>query len=186
MIYCTIIFCASLDNKICLIKPVYPMKNHLIRIITVIFVLAFTDCSPVKFYSNAELTKKSGFKYYTVKPYLQVERDQTTGNIVKATILYLPDLENPQYAAVKDGLGSRKLDLKLTDGTITTLGLDTDPLIAETLTAIGNLASKTATAVTDLATLKSQPPTASSSTVTELYDIIMTKGITSVKKIEVK
>lgn len=161
------------------------MKNALIKIVTGIFILAFTGCSPVKFYSNAELTKQAGFKYYTVKPYLQVERDQTTNNIVKATILYLPDLENPQYVAIKDGLGSRKLDLKLTDGTITTLGLDTDPLIAETLTALGNIASKTASAVTDLATLKGVPPTAASTTITELYDIIMTNGITSVKKIEV-
>jgi hypothetical protein len=162
------------------------MKKTLIKFVSGIFILAFIGCSPVRFYSNAELTKNSGFKYYTVKPYLQVERDPATNNIVKATILYLPDLENPQYVAIKDGLGSRKLDLKLTDGTMTALGLDTDPLIAETLTAIGNIVSKTASAVTDLSMLKSVPPTAASSTVTELYDIIMTNGITSVKKIEVK
>ena len=162
------------------------MKNALIKVVSGIFILAFTGCSPVKFYSNAELTKQSGFKYYTVKPYLQVERDLSTNNIVKATILYLPDLENPQYVAIKDGLGSRKLDLKITDGTIAALGLDTDPLIAETLTAIGNVVSKTASAVTDLSTLKGVPPKAASSTITELYDIVMTNGITSVKKIEVK
>ena len=162
------------------------MKNALIKIASCVFILAFVGCSPVKFYSNGELTKQSGFKYYTVKPYLQVERDQATYNIVKATILYLPDLENPQYIAIKDGLGSRKLDLKLTDGTITTLGLDTDPLIAETLTAISNVVSKTASAVTDLSTLKGVPPAAAASTITELYDIVVTNGITSVKKIEVK
>ena len=162
------------------------MKNALIKIVSGIFILAYTGCSPVKFYSNAELTKQAGFKYYTVKPYLQVERDPATNNVIKATILYLPDLENPQYVAIKDGLGSRKLDLKLSDGSITTLGLDTDPLIAETLTAIGNMVSKTASAVTDLSTLKGVPPTAASSTITELYDIVMVNGITSVKRIEVK
>lgn len=162
------------------------MKNVLIKILSGVFLLAFTACSPVKFYSNAELTKQSGFKYYSVKPYLQVERDLTSNNVVKATILYLPDLENPQYVAIKDGLGSRKLDLKITDGTITTLGLDTDPLIAETLTALGNTLAKTADAVTDLSTLKGITPKAASSTITELYDIVMTNGITSVKKIEVK
>jgi hypothetical protein len=162
------------------------MKNTLIKVVTGIAILAFTGCAPVKFYSNAALTQKSGFKYYSVKPYLQVERDQVTNNIVKATILYLPDLENPQYVAIKDGLGSRKLDLKLTDGTITTLGLDTDPLIAETLTALGNIASKTASAITDLSTLKGIPPTAASSTVIELYEVIMANGSTSVKKIDIK
>lgn len=98
------------------------------KILISVFILAFTGCSPVKFYSNAELTKQSGFKYYTPKPYLQVERDQVTDNIVKATILYLPDLA-----------------------------------------------------------LKVMPPTAASSTtMTEFYDIVMSNGITSVKKIELK
>ncbi len=162
------------------------MKNAFLILVTGIFILVFTGCSPVKFYSNAELTKQSGFKYYPAKPYLQVERDQASNNVVKATILYLPDLENPQYIAIKDGLGSRKLDLKLTDGTITTLGLETDPLIAETLTAAANVVSKAASAITDLSALKGLPPTAASTTITELYDIIMTNGSTSVRRIEVK
>ncbi len=162
------------------------MKNALIKLVSGVFILAFTGCAPVKFYSNSELTKKSGLKYYTVKPYLQVERDPINNGIVKATILYLPDLENPQYIAMKDGLGSRKLDLKLTDGSINTFGLDSDPKIAETIAALTGLVSKTATAITDLSTLKGIPPTAASSTITELYDIIMTNGLTSVKKIEIK
>jgi hypothetical protein len=162
------------------------MKNALIKIVSGIFILTFTGCASVNFYSDAVLSKKSGLKYYTVKPYLQVEREIVNNSIVKATILYLPDLENPQYIAVKDGLGAKKLDLKLTDGYISTVGLDSDPKIAETLTALGNIVSKTASAVSDLSTLKGIPPTAASSTITELYDIIMTNGITSVKKIEVK
>jgi hypothetical protein len=152
--------------------------------ISIILVLA--GCAPVRFYSNAELTKKSGLKYYTVKPYLQVERDPVNNSIVKAAILYLPDLENPQYIAIKDGPGSRKLDLKLTDGTINTFGLDSDPKIAETLAAIAGLVSKTATAITDLSEVKGVQFTAASSTITELYDILMTNGLTTVKKIEIR
>lgn len=162
------------------------MKNAFMILVTGIFILSFTGCSPVSFYSNSELTKKSGLKYYTVKPYLQVERDLATSNIVKASILYLPDLENPQFIAVKDGLGSRKIDLKLTDGYINTIGVDTDPLIAETITALGNVLAKSAAAATDISTLKNPPFTAAATTFTELYDIIMTNGITSVRKIEVK
>ena len=162
------------------------MKNAFLKLISGVFILAIVGCTPVKFYSNSELTKKSGLKYYTVKPYLQVERDPVNNSIIKATILYLPDLENPQYIAMKDGIGSRKLDLKLTDGSINTFGLDTDTKIAETIAALTGLVSKTATAITDLSTLKGVPPPAAPIPITELYDIIMTNGLTSVKKIEVK
>jgi hypothetical protein len=162
------------------------MKNSLITLVSGILIVAFTGCSPVKFYSNAELTNKSGLKYYTVKPYLQVERETVNNSIVKATILYLPNLENPQYIAMKDGLGSRKLDLKLTDGSINTFGLESDPKIAESISALAALVSKTATAITDLSAIKGIPGAAASATITELYDIIMANGLTSVKKIEVK
>jgi hypothetical protein len=162
------------------------MKNALLKLVSGVFILAFTGCTSVKFYSNSELTQKSGLKYYTVKPCLQVERETVNNTIVKATVLYLPDLENPQYIAMKDGLGSKKLDLKLADGVITTFGMETDPKIAESIGVLTALISKTATAITDLSTLKGLPAAAAPATVTELYDIIMTNGITSVKKIEVK
>ncbi len=161
------------------------MKNAFFKFISGIFILAFTGCTTVQFYSNSDLTKKSGLKYYTVKPFLLVERNVINNSIVKATILYLPDLENPQYIAMKDGLGSKKLDVKLADGSINTFGLDSDPAIAESISALTSMVSKTATAVTDLSALKGIPG-AAPATVTELYDIIMTNGITSVKKIEVK
>ena len=162
------------------------MKNAILKLISGIFILALTGCTSVQFYSNSELTQKSGLKYYTVKPCLQVERETVNNTIVKATILYLPDLENPQYIAMKDGPGSKKLDLKLADGTITTFGLETDPKIDESIAALTALVSKTATAITDLSTLKGIPSAAAPATVTELYDIIMTGGVTSVKKIEVR
>jgi hypothetical protein len=162
------------------------MKNSLLKLISCAFILAFTGCTSVQFYSNPELTKKSGLKYYTVKPYLQVERETVNNNIVKATILYLPDLENPQYIVLKDGIGSKKLDVKLTEGTINTFGLDSDPKIAESVAALTSLVSKTATAITDLSTLKGIPGAAAPATITELYDIVMTNGITSVKRIDVK
>jgi hypothetical protein len=162
------------------------MKNTFMKLVSAVFILAFTGCATVKFYSNAELTKKAGLKYYTVKPYLQVERDPVNNSVVKATILYLPDLEKPQFIAMKDGLGSRKLDLKLTEGSINTFGLDSDPKIAESIGALTSLVSKTATAITELSILKSIPPGAASPTIIELYDIIMTNGLTSVKRIEIK
>ena len=77
------------------------MKNSTLAAI----ILVLTGCAPVKFYSNPGLTENSGLKYHTVKPYLQVEKDPLNNSIVKATVIYLPDLANPQYMIIKDGFG---------------------------------------------------------------------------------
>jgi hypothetical protein len=98
----------------------------------------------------------------------------------------MPDLENPQYLVVKDGMGSRKVDLKLTEGSINTISLATDPKIAESIEAIASLAAKSTQAITDLAALKGVYPPAASSSVTEFYEVIMSNGITTVRKVEIK
>jgi hypothetical protein len=115
-----------------------------------------------------------------------VEREISGNNIIKASVVYIPDLENPQYVVLKDGFGSRKLDLKLSDGTITSLGLTTEPLIAESVEALSALISKSASAIDDLSSLKGNYPGAAASTITELYEVIMVDGKTFVRKIEIK
>jgi hypothetical protein len=162
------------------------MKKSIIAAIVGLLILTLTGCAPVKFYSNPGLTQKSGLKYYTVKPYLQVEKDPLTNSILKATVIYLPDLTNPQYMVIKDGLGSRKVDLKLTDGSINTFGVTTDPKIAETIEAMASLISKSAAGITDLAGLKGISPSAAISTITELYEVFMSPDGTSLKKVELR
>lgn len=162
------------------------MKKSIFAAIVGLIVLVLTGCAPVKFYSNSGLTEKSGLKYYSSKPYLQVEKDLANNNIVKATVVYLPDLANPQYMVIKDGLGSRKVDLKLTDGTINTFGVATDPKIAETIDALAALISKSTTAITDLVLLKGIPPVAASAIIIELYEVCMGPEGTTFKKIEFK
>jgi hypothetical protein len=147
--------------------------------------LSITGCSPVKIYSDPALTKTTGFKYYTVKPYIQVEKDSQSGAIVKATVLYLPDLSNPQYVTVNGGLGSRKLDIELTDGTIKKFGLTSDTNVPETIEALAATVSKSADAIKEISTLKGIPP-ATTSTVTELYEVKMDSEGTSLRKIEFK
>jgi len=156
------------------------MKN----LITATLILVLTGCAPVKFYSNPDLTKNSGLKYYTVKPYLQVEKDPVNNSVVKATVIYLPDLLNPQYMVIKDGLGSRKVDLKLTGGSINTFGVTTDPKIAETIEAMAALISKSTGAITDLSAMKVTPQAAANATITELYEVFMGPDGTSMKKVE--
>lgn len=162
------------------------MKNLIIAAFIGLTILAFAGCAPVKFYSNPGLTQNTGLKYYTVKPYMQVEKELSSGNIVKATVIYLPDLVNPQYLVIKDGLGSRKVDIKLSEGSINTFGVATDPKIAESIEALAALISKSSAAIADLTTLKGIPPTAAPATVTELYEVFMGPEGTTVKKIEFK
>lgn len=162
------------------------MKNALIKLVTGFFIFTFVSCAPVKFYSNPELTKKSGLKYYTVKPYLMVEKELSSGNTLKATIVYMPDLANPQYMVVRDGLGSRKVDLKLTEGSINTISVASDPKIAEMVEAFAALAAKGTAALEDLNALKGLPLTGTSTTITEIYEVVMENGATTFRKVEIK
>ena len=57
-------------------------------------------------------------------------------------MLFLPDLANPQYMAIKNGPGSRKVDLKLSDGCISTLGFASDTKIDDYINALSALLSK--------------------------------------------
>lgn len=159
------------------------MKNKILTLIICVILITLSGCSPVKIYSNPELTKKSGIKFYTVKPFLQIERDYETGEIVKTNVLYLPDLANPQYMAIKNGPGSRKVDLKLTDGCISTLGFSSDTKIDDYINALSALLSKGTYAVTNLDALKVPPATKALPNTVELYEIIMNADSTTLREV---
>jgi hypothetical protein len=167
-------------------KFILVMKYAILKTAICLALTALTGCSPVKFYSNSGLTESSGLKYYTVNPYLTVEKEAVSNNVVKVSVVYMPDLENPQFIVLKDGPGARKVDLKLTDGSISTLGLSTDPKISESIEALSGLLSKSVSAIGELSNLKGLPPSAGASIVTELYEVKMSNGFTSLKKIEIR
>jgi hypothetical protein len=137
----------------------------------------------VKFSSDPALTKETGLKYYSLRPFIKVERDQPGGNIVKAEIIYLPDLANPQFLMVKDGPGSRKVDLKLKDGAICELGVATDPATSESIEALASLIDKSAEAAKDITGLKGMPQ-AGASVIVEFYEFIMKSDGTKVRKVD--
>jgi hypothetical protein len=181
------------DENASMNVPSFALKSNCLRIkksISAAFVLmillTFTGCTPVKFYSNQNLTQTSGLKYYISKPYIQVERDPATNNIIKTTVLYLPDLANPQYMVIKDGIGSKKVDVKLTDGSINTFGVATYPKIPETIEAVAAMLAKSTNALSDLAALKGMPQAAALPTITELYEVFMGPEGTTLKKVEFK
>jgi hypothetical protein len=153
------------------------MKKSIFSAIAGLVVFAITGCTSVKFYSDSGLTANTGLKYYTVKPYLLVEREIANNSIVKATVIYLPDLSDPQYMVVKPGLGSAKVSLKLEDGAVNTFGMDSDTKIAETLESLGTFLAKSAGAVVDLSAIKSPQRTDTGTiTITELYEVCINPG----------
>jgi hypothetical protein len=155
--------------------------NSLLKIC--LAVLAVAGCTPVKFYTNSSLTVNSGLKYYAVKPYLQVEKESESGRITKASVLYLPDLINPQYLVVK-GPGAKKVDLKLTDGTLTSFGFSSEDALSGTIEALTGLISKGSEAIKDLSTMRSFPPAEKAAVYVELYEVLMTSEGTTLKKVE--
>ncbi len=161
------------------------MKQNFLAAITVVTAVLLNSCTPVKFYSGSDSSKVSGLKYYAAKPYLQVERD-VNNNVVKSAVIYMPDLSEPMYVVFKDGPGSRKVDIKLNDGILTSLGIATDPKVSETIESLSALVSKTTSAVSDLAALKGLPATPAASNVTELYEVLITREGTSLRKVEIK
>ena len=163
------------------------MKNRVIPPVIGFLILALTGCTPVKFYSNEGLTVSTGLKYYTVKPYLMVERDQGNNRILKTTVIYLPDLANPQYMVIRNGPGSKKVDLKLNDGSINSFGLSSDTEMHESIAALSGLISKGSDALKDINGLKGTPPYVTGASVSmELYEVIMGAEGTSVKRLEIK
>jgi len=148
------------------------MKNIMRAVFVSLTILSFAGCAPVQIYSNKGLTEKTGLKYYTVKPFLHVERDPETSRIVKATVLYLPDLSNPQYLVIRDGVNSRKINLKFTNGSIDTFGYTSTGKVGESVDALAALLSKSTDALTELNVLKSMQTAKTNSNSVELYEIV--------------
>jgi hypothetical protein len=161
------------------------MKNSIYALLIGLLMLMINSCAPVKFYSNDGLTEKSGLKYYTVKPFLHVERDAETNRIVKANVVYLPDLAHPQFMIIHDGLNSRKLNLKFTDGTINTFGYASVSKVDGSVDALASLITKSTDAVTELSAVQNVQPVKASSNTVELYEIIFGTDKTSLRKVEI-
>jgi len=161
------------------------MKNTLLAVLFNATLFVFAGCAPVQFYSNNGLTQKTGLKYYTTKPFLHVERDPETNRVVKATIIYLPDLANPQYMVIRDGVNSRKINLKFKDGCITDFGYSTTGKVSESVDALATLISKGTDALTEINTLKGMQALKAASNSAELYEIIFGPEKTSLRQVTV-
>ena len=161
------------------------MKTSILAAAVSLSILLFIGCAPVRIYSNKGLTEKTGLKYYTVKPFLHVERDKETNRIIKANVIYLPDLANPQYMVIRDGLNSRKINLKFTDGAINTFGYSSTGKVSESVDALGAIITKSTDALTDLKALNGLQSVKPASNKVELYEIIFEADRTTLREVTV-
>ena len=119
-------------------------RKSVSELILFVAFISFSGCASVKFYSDADLTKKTGLRYYTLKPYLLVEYKAEKDNTVVTSVVFLPDLANPQYVKVTSGLGSNNLDMTFENSGLTSYGLESSSEIPETMEAVAAMLSKSA------------------------------------------
>lgn len=159
------------------------MKTTTLAAFVSLTLFVFSGCAPVQIYSNKGLTEKTGLKYYTVKPFLHVERDSETSRIVKSSVIYLPDLANPQYLVMRDGVNSRKINLKFKEGSITDFGFSSTGKVGESVDALAAMITKSTDALTELTALKTLQSAKTSSITVELYEIIMGPEKTTLREV---
>lgn len=104
-------------------------------------ILLFSSCAGIKFYDDKDSKNEIGLKYYQQKPFLLVEYNPSKDVKVKSTIIYLPDLQNPDYVKQKRGFGSSDLKMELENGMLKSFGSTYDSKVPETVTGVGSLAT---------------------------------------------
>lgn len=161
------------------------MKRVISLIISGILICFISGCASVKIYSGSDLTKKTGLRFYTVKPYLLVELKAEKDNTVKTSVIYLPDLGAPQYIIFKPGIGSNELKLAFTNGSLNSYGLMTESQIPETINALAGLLSKSAGVAGQLAQQANRIEQVSTEPDFKLYEIVIGAEGTSLREVTI-
>lgn len=164
------------------------MKNYLskrkksISILLFVSLIVFTGCASVKFYSDADLKEETGLRYYTLKPYLLVEYKAEKDNTVKTSVVYLPDLLNPQYVKVTSGLGSNELKMSFQNSGLTSYGIVSESEIPGLLESFAAMLSKSAYAAQSFTGERMSEPN-EEETYFRLYEIIPGTEGTELKEV---
>jgi hypothetical protein len=159
------------------------MKTGFTIICLTVLLCLLSGCASVKFYSGSGLTGKTGLRFYTVKPYLLVEFNAEKDNTVKTSVVYLPDVANPQYLILKPGIGSSELKLAFTNGSLNSYGLVSESQIPETINAIAGLVSKSSDAVAPFTKAEGIVRQAASDINFKLYEIVIGTDGTTLKEV---
>ena len=149
-----------------------------------------SGCATVKVYSDAGLKNETGLRFYTLKPYLLVEYLAEKDNTVNTTIVYLPNLSDPQFMVLKPGLGSSELKMSFKNSALESYGVVTDSQLPESMEAFAAILSKSAYA-TQTFTRPSPSPSEEESGILNfepgmpfrLFEILFTPSGTVLKEI---
>jgi len=120
------------------------MKRLIVFAAMAVACMLFTGCATVKVYSDADLKKETGLRFYTLKPYLLVEYLAEKDNTVKTTVVYLPDLSSPQFMVLKPGIGSSELKMSFNSSALESYGVAIDSKLPESMEAFAAILSKSA------------------------------------------
>ena len=160
------------------------MKRIQVIAAVVVAFLFSAGCATVKVYSDAGLKNETGLRYYTLKPYLLVEYQADKDNIVKTTVIYLPDMTSPQFMKIKPGIGSSELKMTFGNSALESYGVVTDSKLPETMAAFADILSKSAYAAQNFA--GPGPETQhdeGQTTPFRLFEIIFSASGTSLKEV---
>ena len=159
------------------------MKNPINLVLIVLTTVLFYSCASVHIYSNNDLRGKTGLKFYPVKPYLLVEFKTSNDMTVKTSILYLPDLANPQYLNVKPGIGSSELKLAFTNGILSSYGLTSDASVSQTINSLASLIDKSSEAIKQFTIKEAGGKDAGGEEIFILYEIVITEEGTKLERV---
>jgi hypothetical protein len=160
------------------------MKRLIVFTTMVVVTILFTGCATVKVYSDAELKNETGLRCYTLKPYLLVEYYSEKDNTVKTSVIYLPNLSDPQFMVLKSGLGSSELKMSFNNSALESYGVVADSKLPESMEAFAAILSKTAYATQTLT--RPEPPrtlTTDLTTSFRLFEILPTSAGTVLKEV---
>lgn len=135
------------------------MKKLAILAALTVSGILLTGCATVKIYSDAGLKNETGLRFYTLKPYLLVEYLAEKDKTVKTSVIYLPDLSDPQFMVLKPGVGSSELKMAFKNSALESYGVATDSQLPESMEAFAAMLSKSAYAAQ---AFEGAPPYASS------------------------
>ncbi len=135
------------------------MKKLAILAALTVSGILLTGCATVKIYSDAGLKNETGLRFYTLKPYLLVEYLAEKDKTVKTSVVYLPDLSDPQFMVLKPGVGSSELKMAFKNSALESYGVAVDSQLPESMEAFAAMLSKSAYAAQ---AFEGAPPYASS------------------------
>ena len=120
------------------------MKKLAILAALTVSGILLTGCATVKIYSDAGLKNETGLRFYTLKPYLLVEYLAEKDKTVKTSVIYLPDLSDPQFMVLKPGVGSSELKMAFKNSALESYGVAVDSQLPESMEAFAAMLSKSA------------------------------------------